>query len=594
MKINKGQPQCSCEDLGRALPPIIAWVFPKDDNDKRWRRYQLILLSLSLLLSACGIARLLGQSGLIYLEISVLALLFADQALRVLFAESVSRMTTRESDINRRPNKWNLPLNGSVQIAALLVIMATYLIEWSTPGANELHYWMQLPRVLLFLIYGDVLSIIRRVFISQWRQVLVSVQITLALTLVCGIVFFNSEHSVQPAPFPDLATALRHLVLKESWAGPGVKPIQPLTDIGRGVSTFMNIIGYVLIVIPFGLIVSGFTDEIKRYGRRRELGVVRHNILRSIKGVYRSEVKAILPRRYLSMAVLKSRFNIVETDALEVVQMTRGLRCRSKKAGRDETYATVLVVERFLENRAYGGYCSCGLSPITIVSPLSYGEKSIGHFSRSLSLLLSANFISNDTFAADAIDPDHRFRVDDYLTDTKKGGEINSTPQTRRALQQFRDDLKSSAMLSKLILIIRSGASWKPSIRVTTGGEDGQHGFEFEGSTVTRPAQVEAFCRNFESKMRQVNGSQTRNGGVFTVCGHEQLGKKKKLRKMHRFVKEQASRADVITLYINIDLLEWSTDTTYFALLSSLRDSIRETLFDISSPDPWDMPMKGK
>jgi len=123
----------------------------------------------------------------------------------------------------------------------------------------------QVLRLLLLLKmtrFTPALGTLGRVLSAEWRSLVGSLFILLALLMVSATLIYYIEREAQPQNFSSIPAAAWWAMAALSTVGYG--DLVPITPAGRVVASIVTIIGIGVYALPVGIIASGFAREIQR------------------------------------------------------------------------------------------------------------------------------------------------------------------------------------------------------------------------------------------------------------------------------------------------------------------------------------------
>lgn len=99
-----------------------------------------------------------------------------------------------------------------------------------------------------------------KAFANTKHEMLVSMALVAALSVVLSLVFYVVEHVAQPDVFDTWWSCVVWACSRYIEGGDGVFDGGPVTIIGRTIAFSLGFVGIALVAIPAGLIGSGFMD----------------------------------------------------------------------------------------------------------------------------------------------------------------------------------------------------------------------------------------------------------------------------------------------------------------------------------------------
>lgn len=188
----------------------------------------------------------------------------AEWALTVLFTlDYVTRIVCVQ-----RPWRYMLSFFGLID---LLSIIPTYL-QFLFPGSNYLATLRFLRilrtfRVLRLSSYQQEFQMLKQAFVLSHRRITVFLFFVLTLVVVLGSLMYAIEgQGDSTSEFTDIPSSIYWAIVTLTTVGYG--DISPQTPLGRAVAATLMILGYSIIVVPTGLVVSSLPKSEDRSNSR--------------------------------------------------------------------------------------------------------------------------------------------------------------------------------------------------------------------------------------------------------------------------------------------------------------------------------------
>ena len=143
----------------------------------------------------------------------------------------------------------------------LLAFLPFYLAAFLDADLRLLRLF-RLFRLLKLSRYFSALAIIGNVLKDQRRPLLGALIILLTVVIFAASLMYFIEHEKQPVVFASIPHAMYWAIITLTTVGYG--DVAPVTALGRLVSGLTAIMGILMLALPTGLLVIGFTDEIRK------------------------------------------------------------------------------------------------------------------------------------------------------------------------------------------------------------------------------------------------------------------------------------------------------------------------------------------
>jgi voltage-gated potassium channel len=305
------------------------------------------------------------------------------------------------------------------------------------------------------------MQFIRKAFSATKHEMLISLGIVLALTVILSIIFYIVESIAQPDVYRDYWDALVWAYTRYMEGGDGVFEGGPVTVTGKAIASLLGLIGIALVAIPAGLVGSGFMDAIAEEKREEELAQMHQRMLKQYprfsSGAFNDYCRALsegCPEQFknahfTTRAELLSRFQtrlgLDFKDIADVCNTYPELRLRdmADEISDEQNPVSTFVVELLPVNTSYGCFVNRE-SDVTIMVTNGFEEMGTSWFGYHIALLGGFNFICKNQEA----DPDER---DSYysLSDT-------ATKEQMQMRNLFLKDLQSVSGKGKWVINLQS------------------------------------------------------------------------------------------------------------------------------------------
>ena len=367
----------------------------------------------------------------------------------------------------------------------LIDILSTYTfyIAMVIPLPYSMLKSLRVLRLLRVFRYMRSFRLLQEAISSKAKEMFISLQFLVIVTLMLSFVLFFYEHAAQPEVYNNGLKSVLWAFAQYIGDPGGFADTPPITVAGRVIACIIGLLGIALFAVPAGLIGAGFSEAMEK-----ELH--KENTAKSI-----DKLKAAFERKldrptgyqtvppYLSIIDIQARMGMTVDDIFDAVDNSDLFRLINLAATQtvDEHPQDKLAVEHYVVNRPYGCCIDRG-SKVTIVAPSCVVDPGIGYFSYYLAKIGGFNFVSRELGEKRPYRSYYKFE------------DVNSVP----GLAEYMEDINrlSSCEDAWVISMLASSGALEPAyptqIHFTAGGVKGNEDINAEGLTVTDKARFKA------------------------------------------------------------------------------------------------------
>ena len=277
-----------------------------------------------------------------------------------------------------------------------------FYLQWIFPLPVAAFKAMRTARVVRTMRigrYSKSFSLLSNAIKEKRRELIVSMQFLLVVTIILSLILFFAEHEAQPDVY-------KNGFISTIWAfaqyigDPGqFADTPPITPLGRIIACIVGFLGIAIVAVPTGIIGAGFTESLEKESNKDKIKENAEKLRSAFqRKLDRPSGFQVMPP-FRNMTFLQSRLAMKEDEIVEAVNSPEAPNFRlistattipKRKQGMD-----TLAVEHFFINRPYG-LCIDRNSRITIVSPSSNVDAGIGNFAFYVALIGGFNYISRE------------------------------------------------------------------------------------------------------------------------------------------------------------------------------------------------------
>lgn len=476
----------------------LARVFDNDLRTKQWENYVdyaiialIIISTLSVFISTFEISPFWEK-----------VLNVVDLVTVIAFTIEVSLRIWVADEINPKYKGFLGRVRYCCSFYGLIDILSTYTfyISLFLPLPYAMLKSLRVMRLLRVFRYMRSFRLLQQAFSSKSKEMFISLQFLVVVTLMLSFVLFFYEHAAQPEVYNN---GLRSVV----WAFAqyigdpgGFADTPPITLEGRIIACIIGLLGIALFAVPAGLIGAGFSEAM---GNELHKEITEKNIAK-LKRAF--ERKLDRPTGYqvvppvLSLIEIQARMGVKIDDIIEAVENCDEFRLANTAAMQtiDEHPQDRLVVEHFYVNRPYGCCIDRG-SKITIVSPSNIVDPVIGYFGYYLAKIGGFNFISRE------IGETRPYRSFYKFDDENSIEGLAEYMADLNALTERED----SWVITTLAACGGNEPAYPAKVEFVAGGEKGNESLEQDGLTVKDKARFKALIDDTISHLQSEFGLES-------------------------------------------------------------------------------------
>lgn len=459
----------------------LARVFDSDLRTKQWENYAdyaiiglIIISTVSIFISTFDVSPVC-QRILHIIDLATVVIFTIEVTLRIWAADELDP---------KYKGFWGR-VRYCCSFYGLIDILSTYTFYVSLflPLPYNILKALRVARLLRVFRYMRSFRLLQKAFSSKAKEMFISLQFLVIVTLMLSFVLFFYEHAAQPDVYNNGVRSVVWTFAQYIGDPGGFADTPPITIMGRIIACVIGLLGIALFAVPAGLIGAGFSEamaeELHKEVTAENIGKLKKAFERKLD---RPTGFQVVPP-VLSLIDIQARMGMQEDDIIDAVEHSDCFRLANTAVMQiiDEHPQDKLVVEHFPVNRPYGCFIDRG-SKITIVSPSNIVDPVIGHFGYYLAKIGGFNFISRELGETRPYRSFYKFDDENAV----------------EGLAEYMADLNhlTSHEDSWVITMLASCGGNEPSypakIEFTAGGEKGNESLQQEGLTVKDLARFKA------------------------------------------------------------------------------------------------------
>ena len=370
----------------------------------------------------------------------------------------------------------------------------TFYLAFIFPLPYQVLKSLRVVRVLRIFRYMRSFRLLQQAISSKSKEILISLQVLIVVTLMLSFVLFFYEHEAQPDIFNNGMTSVLW-AFAQYIGDPGqFAETPPVTPVGQAVAFAVGILGIALFAIPAGLVGAGFSETLEDEVHKETIKRNKEKMLGAFERKLDRPTGFQIVPQHLSICDLQARIGLKVEDILDVVDEADNFRLINLATTQtiDERPQDKLAVEHFIVNKPYGYYIDRG-SKVTIISPSSLADAAIGNFSYYLAMIGGFNYISREL-------GEMRPYKSYYSFDNR---------QVEPNLAQYMEDLEEltsrpgSWTLTPLVASGANEPSYPTIFHFSAGGAKGDESFTGDNLFVQDMEGYQAFYQDLTAELEQ-------------------------------------------------------------------------------------------
>jgi voltage-gated potassium channel len=524
------------------------------------KRFDSFMLSLIFLNSVAVILETVDE---IIKPASLFFEIFEDISLTIFILEYLARIWCITTDPKYKHFflgrlKYAFKFTSLIDLVAFLPSLVPLIYHWDLRSLRTFRL-IRLFRLLKLWRHSASLRLLVKIILNKKEDLQVIFFTIILLLIVSATLMYMIENKTQPEAFSSIPETMWWSVSTLTTVGYG--DVYPHTVLGKILASFIALLGIGLFALPAGIISAGFMQEVDQNNRK----FINERNSEKIQKAFETSQWHIgdvsTTHRVIDITTIKSRLELSEQDIYDAIKRLPGLRVRYKKNSKNERFSNTVVLEQFDFNRSYGSYIN-RQSNITIVSPMSYAEHAVGHFTAHLAKYMKADYLSNERYGEN-----NDLNCDFAFSFTANDAYINDTiPHVPEAFLDFKRDLQTVTQSNETVFIIKSYQKTDTEdFNLHFGGNMGDKGFNIMYNTFKNASLLKEFYETLEQNFQtqEMDFSFTTHQYFDNTLPHT----------IHQYIWEY-TEANVATIYINHDLIEWTDDKIYYQIIQLLGDTM--------------------
>jgi voltage-gated potassium channel len=332
---------------------------------------------------------------------------------------------------------------------------------------HHFDYFLSLRLIRIFKVFRHDHSVefIVRAVMKKKTELLKSVALTMIFTVFLSVVLYEVESNLSggnPTRFTNIMTSLWWSldVYMDEVSGYVQDDFRPISAVGMFIAGLMGFMKIAIVVIPTGIIASGFIEVIEEDKVNEKYDL----LVKAYRKKHNKTLGAFVYEQPHSLITIKNALNFSDQDIYKILEARDGFRMRSIMSSATEKYSDINIIEYF----GYGTLTGYGVksvkkaSDLTLICPNNFEEKGMGYFSYCLSEILNTGLITNEKYRVHSLNPDFDFdflNSTDYTSlvpNTLKREKMKTLSKPQKAFYSFMCAVSEECAQKKTIMLMKS------------------------------------------------------------------------------------------------------------------------------------------
>lgn len=234
-----------------------------DNHTKKSLANKIIDRFLMILIGINVLAIILESVQHIYAEYHLYFFWFEVFSVVIFSIEYIARLWTcveKRTRSGKTYTRWQY-IKSPLAIIDLLAILPFYLQFFVTLDLRFIRIF-RILRVFKLTRYSSAFSLLLRVFNEEKHSLVAAFSILFVLLVLSSSGIYLIEHDIQPEAFGSIPAAMWWAMATLTTVGYG--DVTPITPGGKFFGGFITILSMGLVAMPTGIIVSGFSEQLRR------------------------------------------------------------------------------------------------------------------------------------------------------------------------------------------------------------------------------------------------------------------------------------------------------------------------------------------
>lgn len=282
----------------------------------------------------------------------------------------------------------------------LIDILSTFpfYVQFLIPIPYSVFKVLRVARLLRIFRYMRSFRLLSKAIRSKHKEMMVSLQFLVIVTIILSFILFFFEHAAQPEVYDNGFRSVLWAFAQYIGDPGGFAETPPITLVGRLIACAIGILGIAIFAVPAGLIGAGFTEAMEEETHNEEVQKNISSIIHSFKFEKdQQHTNLFIVPRYKSLNTIMTRKFIPLDDILEAVKESDCLHLydMANAVNSAERGESNVVIINYKRNRPYGCCIDRG-SKVTIVSTSGNTEPETSWLAYHIAKIGGFNYIAKE------------------------------------------------------------------------------------------------------------------------------------------------------------------------------------------------------
>lgn len=354
----------------------------------------------------------------------------------------------------RHQHLWERVLLVAYLLIDVAAVVPPLIFLFNQDAHHDYFLTLRLLRIFKAFQHDHSIELILRAIIRKRTELIKSALVVVVVTVFLSVLLYEVENDfefggekISKSTIKDIFSAMMwsFAVFVDDATGHIDAGLTPITSLGKLIAAIIGLLKIGLVVIPTGIIATGFMEVIEENKMKMQYLVLKEAFRKKYNEILRLEVF----ERPRTLFTLRDALFIHEHQMFSILETTQGFRVRAVQSDEQEKYVDTNIIEHYAyqELPLYGAKIDRENGKHLIISPNSNADVGIGYFSYCLSELLHADFISNELYQKNSLN--YRYDFDFLNNDLywknehleMRKSQIAKLPSKHQAIFKFKEDI---------------------------------------------------------------------------------------------------------------------------------------------------------